>query len=380
VRIVVLSSSIDPTSGWGNITYEFCRRLCERVDLELHLPKSEGDKTHAVELRAKCDLPHFVFAFRNPLKIARYYLTSIGKIRPDLVHCLFAFPYAIIAQRAAKAWSIPYVIGAQGTFGVRPLLHWPDRWFLKSAYDNAACIIVPSQFTAERIRQFSGTTTPIIVLHNAVNFDRFQRRVNSEAVRRLYGDRPMILSVGGLKTRKGFDIMLRAFKIVKQQIKDAVYVILGDGPGEASLKALAASLELRDVHFEGVKQGDELVAYFQACDVYAHTPRIVDWQFEGFGITYLEASACGKPVVGSRSGGVPDAIQDGITGLLVPEDDPQTTAKALISVLTDHSLANKLGQAGFEYARRHDWSYYVDKMINIYHSIINGESRWDMYL
>lgn len=373
MHIVLLSSSIDSTNGWGNITYEFCRRLCERIDLELHLPESEGGKVQAVELDAKCDLPPFAFSLRNPFKMVRYYLTSIGNVRPDLIHCLFAFPYAIVAQRAAKAWSIPYLVGAQGTFGVRPLFHWPDRWFLKSAYDNAACIIVPSQFTAERIRQFSGVTTPVTVLHNAVDLERFQRRVDSEAVRRLYGDRRMILSVGGLKARKGFDTMLRAFKLVKQRTDDTVYVILGSGEGEASLKDLAASLELRDVYFAGGKQGDELVAHFQACDVYAHTPRIVDWQFEGFGIVYLEASACGKPVVGSRSGGVPDAVQDGVTGLLVPEDDPQATAEALIAVLTDHSFANRLGQAGLEYARQHDWSYYVDKMIDLYRSIIGGE-------
>lgn len=375
MKVCYLSSSIDPTNGWGNITYEFCRRICERVDLELHLPESEGSKVQAVELDAKCDLPLFAFSLRNPFKMVRYYLTSIGHARPDLIHCLFAFPYATVAQRAAKAWSTPYLVGAQGTFGVRPLLHWPDRWFLRSAYDNAARIIVPSQFTAEKIRQFSGTVTPITVLHNAVDLERFQRRVDSEAIRRLYGDKRMILSVGGLKARKGFDIMLRAFKLVKQEIEDVVYVIVGDGEGGPSLKDLAASLELCDVYFEGVKRGDELVAYFQACDVYAHTPRIADWQFEGFGIVYLEASACGKPVVGSCSGGVPDAVQDRITGLLVPEDDPQATAEALIAVLTDRSLASRLGQAGLEYARQHDWSHYMDKMIDIYQSLIDGERR-----
>jgi phosphatidylinositol alpha-1,6-mannosyltransferase len=375
MRVMVLSSSIDPSNGWGNITYEFCRRLRKRVDVELHLPQSEGSKVQAGELSAKCDLPPFAFSLRNPFKMARYYLSAIGNVSPDLVHCLFAFPYAIVAQRVAKAQSTPYLIGAQGTFGVRPLLHWPDRWFLKSAYDDAACIVVPSQFTAERIRQFSGTMTPITVLHNAVDFERFQRKVGGEAVRHLYGDRPMILSVGGLKARKGFDIMLRAFKLIKQQIEDSVYVILGEGEQEESLKDLAASLGLHDVYFGGIKRGDELVAYFQACDVYAHTPRIVDWQFEGFGIVYLEASACGKPVVGSCSGGVPDAVQDGVTGLLVPENDPQATAEALIAVLTDHFLASRLGQAGLEYARQRDWSRYVDKMIDIYQSLINGERR-----
>ena len=70
------------------------------------------------------------------------------------------------------------------------------------------------------------------------------------------------------------------------------------------------------VEFAGRKSGDELVSYFQLCDIYVHTPKVVDLKFEGFGIVYLEASACGKPIVATDAGGVRDAVIDGETGLI----------------------------------------------------------------
>ena len=133
------------------------------------------------------------------------------------------------------------------------------------------------------------------------------------------------------------------------------------------LERLIHSLNLdANVSLLGQVTGPLLVDYFHACDVYAHTPITTKDKFEGFGIVYLEAGACGKPVLASRSGGVETAVVDGKTGLLVPEGYVQATAAALVRLLSDKRLSSVLGENGRARARQLDWKAHARKLIGVY--------------
>ena len=115
---------------------------------------------------------------------------------------------------------------------------------------------------------------------------------------------------------------------------------------------------------------ERLPALYRSCDLFAMLPRVDHGFFEGFGLVYLEAGACGKPVIGSRSGGVPDAVIDGETGFLVPEEDPNSAAGKIVEILTNSRLAAALGRRGREWAHAHSWDSYAESLVALYRSVI----------
>ena len=114
----------------------------------------------------------------------------------------------------------------------------------------------------------------------------------------------------------------------------------------------------------------QLAALFANCAVFALTPRYLNHEFEGYGLVYLEAGLYKKPVVGSLSGGVPEAVIDGETGLLVPENDHRAAAVAIIKILKNSELAERLGEGGYRLAKERNWDSYIDKVIKIYHNLV----------
>jgi phosphatidylinositol alpha-1,6-mannosyltransferase len=127
------------------------------------------------------------------------------------------------------------------------------------------------------------------------------------------------------------------------------YVIVGDGPHRPALEALARHMGIESlVHFAGEVPDRELARWYAAADVFAlcSEERRGERSVEGFGIVFLEASASGLPVVGTKAGGIPDAVADGETGLLVPPGDPDAVAHAIGRLLQDNELALRMGSAG----------------------------------
>jgi phosphatidylinositol alpha-1,6-mannosyltransferase len=203
----------------------------------------------------------------------------------------------------------------------------------------------------------------IEVLPNGADPDRFRPFPARDFVRRAgLAGRPIILTTGRLVPRKGIDVMLEAMPEILRHVAHAVYVVLGTGPEAARLQDLARSLGIRDaVRFPGVVPGDELLSWYNGCDVFVLPVRELTDDVEGFGLVLLEASACARPVVATRCGGLPEAVIDGVTGLLVKPGSPSSLAAAVVHVLREPDLAARLGGAG----RRHveqkaNWSRVVD--------------------
>jgi phosphatidylinositol alpha-1,6-mannosyltransferase len=160
----------------------------------------------------------------------------------------------------------------------------------------------------------------------------------------------VMLSVGRLvDAYKGHDMVIRAMPLILAKAPGTRYVIVGDGPLRASLARLAASLGVADaVRFVGEVTDDEVDAWYRRCDVFVLASREseVSGGAEGYGLVFVEASLHGKPLVGGRSGGIPDAVIDGETGLLVDPLDPGDIADAVTRMLSEPDLAARLGRAG----------------------------------
>ncbi|MDP3685675.1 MAG: glycosyltransferase family 4 protein [bacterium] len=185
----------------------------------------------------------------------------------------------------------------------------------------------------------------IVKFYTGVAEDFFSAPAGIEEFRSRYvlGGKRVVTCVSRLVPRKGIDVLLRAFADVVRDLPDAHLIIVGDGPERARLETLARSLNLaRHVYFLGIVPMDDVRRALAVADVFVLTPIVMDVDVEGFGIVYVEAAAAGKPAVGTRTGGIPEAVLDGETGLLVPERDAAATAVALVRLLVDHSLRTRL--------------------------------------
>jgi len=169
-----------------------------------------------------------------------------------------------------------------------------------------------------------------------------------------------------LVARKGQDTVIKSLPKILAKVPDVHYVIAGKGEDETRLKELVTELGLTDhVTFTGKFAENEKAAWYNLCDVFAMVSRIeksVD--IEGFGIVYLEANALSKPVVGANVGGVPDAVANNQTGILV--NNPSSTtevAAAITKLLMNHDLATQLGKHGQDRIKKQfDWDQLVKRL------------------
>jgi phosphatidylinositol alpha-1,6-mannosyltransferase len=185
----------------------------------------------------------------------------------------------------------------------------------------------------------------------------FRPGVDTTAVRARYGlgEGRWLLSVARLARHKGVDTALTALSRLRDRFADLRYAVVGTGEELESLEALAGRLGVGDrVRFLTEVPDRDLPAIYNCAEVYLGVSRLMEQRVEGFGISIAEASACGIPVVAGRNGGIPEAVRDGETGLLVDAESPEAVGHAVGVLLDDAPLRARLGAAG----RRSVESYY----------------------
>ena len=225
---------------------------------------------------------------------------------------------------------------------------------------NAAVLVAISRWTAElalEVLRLLELDIPIETVPLGTTPSQFRPGVDPTPVRAKYGlnGGPWLLTVARLEWHKGIDTVMKALPAVRAAHPNARYAIAGVGDRLPQLEQLRQSLGLGDaVRFLGAVPDAELPALYNAADLYVGASRRHDLLAEGFGISLVEASACGLAVVGGRSGGVPDAVREGETGILVDPDDPAAVAAGVSELLGDPERRKQLGSAG----RRAVETYY----------------------
>jgi phosphatidyl-myo-inositol dimannoside synthase len=194
-----------------------------------------------------------------------------------------------------------------------------------------------------------------------VDVDAFHPGTDGGEVRRRHrlGDRPVIVCVSRLVPRKGQDMLIRALPAVRRRVPGTALLLVSGGPYRRRLGRLAAEHGVAaDVVFTGSVPWAELPAHYAAGNMYAMPcrTRAGGLDVEGLGIVYLEASACGLPVVGGDSGGAPDAVLDGETGFVVGGRDLAALTDRLVDLLSNPAKAAAMGAAGRAWIER-DWRW-----------------------
>jgi len=276
-----------------------------------------------------------------------------------VIHAAQAISAGFAALIAGHIRHVPYVVYSYSADVLEFRRNPVTKWLLKRVFEGATHVVANSNFTKKLIMENSlAAENKISVSTPAVDTAVFNADKKDASLRDRYKiptGCKILLTVSRLAPRKGHDNIIKALAKVIYEYPDVVYVIAGVGPEKNMLIKLAEVSGVKDkVIFTGEVPEGELVFYYNACDAFIMTSRFIEKKgdVEGFGTVYLEAAACGKPVIAGRSGGVSEAVVDGQTGILVDPENVDEIAKAVLTLLKDGGYAGKLGSNGLSRVRR----------------------------
>jgi phosphatidylinositol alpha-1,6-mannosyltransferase len=274
--------------------------------------------------------------------------------RPLVLVCIQPLFAGVGGLLVRRLFGIPYIVVAYGeeltTWLADPAPFRLRLRLMRAVLRGAAAVVVTSAKTKLMAEELHGVPTDRLhVIYPAISTSGpTVAPAEAAALRqRLAGDGPMLLMVGRLAERhKGFDTAIAAMAVILAEVPAARVVIAGPGD-QAHLRACAQAAGVASaVTFLGHVDGDLLSRLFAACDVFLLPGREVEGSAEGFGVVFLEAALAGKPVIGGMAGGVPEAVADQESGMLVDGRSADAVASAAVRLLCDRQYAAELGARG----------------------------------
>jgi phosphatidylinositol alpha-1,6-mannosyltransferase len=295
------------------------------------------------------------YAWLRPESLAiygKFLLTSLAaglSHRFDAVHAGRVLPEGLVGWFVARLIGKPLVIYAHG----EELTTWRQSAKMRTmafTFRRADLVIANSEFTRGQLLRLEVRADRIAVLHPGVDVERFRPGLPCADLRARIGmeaQQKLIVSVGRLSRRKGFDQVIRCLPELLKRGVDARHVIIGVGDDREYLATLARETGVADrVLLVGAVTTEELPRWYNAADVVAMPNRDIDGDTEGFGMVFIEAAACGKPALAGMAGGTGAAVIDGVTGLRVDGASIDAIAEALVRLLDAPDLARALGENG----------------------------------
>ncbi len=371
MKICLLTDELSYKHGWGRYSIAVIRALLRQgADLRILSPKRLCAEPDLKEYPDHHPISSFLWETRSLLSTTLSNWRTVSRLVNgcEVVHCITE-PYSPVAALAAG--NRPLLISAHGTYSIYPLTRRRDAPLLRYAYRRAKGVLCVSQFTQRRLRE-KVRNARTFVIPEGVDFDRFQVPADPS----LAPQGRYLLSVGPIKPRKGYSISLEAFALAKRSMPDLEYYIVGmihdDDFHQQLLDSAAKAGVAGRIHFLGQVPDEQLLALYRGCSAFVLTPLTLGTQFEGFGLIYLEANACGKPVVGTYGCGAEEAIINEETGLLVPQGQPEAAAQAIVRLLENPELSAKMGSTGYERARLMSWDVTARKLMEQYEGALEG--------
>jgi glycosyltransferase involved in cell wall biosynthesis len=305
----------------------------------------------------------------TPIAVYRLY-RLLKKERYDILNTLL-FHASVIGIFIGKIVKVPYIIESR---------HYSDLMYkynlrLRQLLDRITSkrfngIIAVSNAAKEVLTNYEKVdTNKITVIYNGINIDIFKFIIKQrEQTRKALGieDKIVLSYTAHLRPEKGHKYLLEAISEIKDQYTNVVLLLMGDGVLRSDLDALTRQLNIEDkVRFLGYRK--DIPALLSAADIYVHTSVV-----EGFGIAIIEAMAIGLPVVATNVGGIPEIITNGENGILVPPENPQALAKAIVDLIEHPEKRKILAEKGKQHVKANfTYQIMVKEYMQVYNNAIS---------
>lgn len=304
-----------------------------------------------------------IFAKLSYVKVLSKLKKIIKEVKPDIIHAHYATSYGLLG---ALSGFHPLIISVWGSdvFDF-PNRSWLHRSLLKFNLNKADKILSTSLIMDKETAKY--TDKSIEVTPFGIDLNIFKK---GASVDDLFQDTNIVIgTIKSLEKVYGIEYLLQAFEILKKKYPQLPLklLIVGSGSQEKSLKNLAKILDIeKDTVFTGFVPYEKLPQYHNTISVFAALSNQ-----ESFGVAILEAAACEKPSVVSNVGGLPEIVDNNITGIVVPPADPQKAAEAIEKLILNKELYDKMGAAARKKVEKsYNWDDNVEQMIKIYKDLI----------
>lgn len=390
MKILSLSMDFKPRlGGIAELAFQVCKELAVRSHhVDVMTPRYAGcpdyEITSGFTVHRIFDPrpPVSIYSLKGMFKIPAWSIRSrrsinqlINRVRPDIIFCTDPRDMWLPITRKAPYPFVLFMHGEDVSAALKRRNPIP-RIILGKLMSNAAWT-------------FFNSTNSLSLAKNAWHLERgsavgcgfpvediVEEDKKKQAREQLgWDDSPVLLTVSRLVFRKGIDTTIAALQKVLQEVPNCRYVVVGDGPDRRELQALAERMDLDEkVRFLGRISEELKRQVYLAADLYVMPSRPGSMgEVEGFGISFLEANAYGLATIGSTVGGIPDAVEHGVNGLLVPPDDPSTLACAINELLKDPQRRREMALAGQRRIQeKFNWQKIVDSIEDKLKTVISG--------
>lgn len=378
MRIAHFSDCYTPRVNGVTTSIHVLKRALEAAGHEvlLFVPRYLGDNPQEPGLhRFSSFYQHFQPEDRGMLPWPPATLRALWRSRVDVVHIHTPFNAGLLGWSKARLGGVPMVFTHHTLWeeyahylSIVPLKvgRWVGRALADFYFQRARAVVMPSEEIAQSLVG-SRVKVPHHVIPTGIDCDNFRHGDAKRVLQELNlppGSR-LFLYMGRMGKEKSIDVLLRAFKQYRERGGQAVFALLGGGPGLEDLKALARSLELGEtVRFLGYRKRDELKHYLAAATLFLFAS-----QTETQGLVLIEAAAAGVPVIAVRASGVSEAVDSERSGLLLPNLDDQLFADTLCALETDESRRSRWAAAAPLWAENFSDREMARQMLDLYSSL-----------
>jgi len=373
MKILVITLEYPPQiGGIASYVYNFAMHL-SAGDVVVYAPTQSGDEEFDAKNKWKTyrRQPYWPLVWPHWLRVFLQIARIVKQEKITEIHLHQVLPLAYVALILNKFWHVPYTIFLHGSdvyFASR------NRWKLNKfrwVCKRAKNIVVNSVFFKKQLENLVDTSSQKVTVVYPCPADLFfalppaiEKIEHLRQTLALTGKK-VIVSVARLVERKGHALFLNSFIKILQAVPNAVWLIVGEGEEKKYLTSLVEKYNLQGVvRFLSAVPMEELPVYYYLSDLFLLlTHKDKDGVEEAWGTVFLEASACGLPIVAGRSGGVDEAVENLVSGIIVDVNFPDVIVKTVVDLLKNEGYAKQLGISGRERVRAEfTWEKQIDKL------------------
>lgn len=356
--------------GVANYLSNICNNL-EPENIIVLAPKEDGYSEFDKKQNYKIYRDNLINNFIWPKWLFLFFKTYriVKKENIEIMQISHILPVGYTALLFKKFLNLPYIAYVHGMDILYAQKNLWKKYWAKKILKNADKIISNSDYTKNEILKLGIKKEKIETVFPCPNLANGLWQIANGALVKKHGleNKKILLTVGRLVERKGHDMVIKSLPEVLKKIPNLIYFIVGSGKNKDNLLSLVKELNLEgNVIFIEDAKDEELAKFYDICDIFIMMPREINGDVEGFGIVYLEASSFEKPVIGSKSGGVAEAIKENVSGILVNPGNKKQITEAIINLLTNKRLADELGRGGRQRVEKEfNWPMQVKKIKQI---------------